>query len=307
MTEDIKSISILLDKAESILKNQRDNLRFALCTIICEGHLLIEDMPGVGKTTMVQLLATLIELPLSRIQFTNDMLPGDILGTQIFDKAANDFLFKKGPLFGNLILADELNRATPKTQSALLQAMEEKEISIDNVHFELPRPFVVMATQNPTQQIGTFPLPESQLDRFFISLTLDLPTRDIEKEILRGKNVKKEIDQLSPMINQKQLLSLIEKVDTIHMDDQVYEFVLDILSALRGSKSNLHHNISIRAGLDLVKAAKANALIEGRDFVTPDDVKDICLSVMSHRVGGQHGVHKGQEEVLQILQQVKVK
>ncbi len=307
MNDDVKCLSQLLEKAQSLLKNQRDNLKFALCTIICEGHLLIEDMPGVGKTTMVQLLAKLVELPLSRIQFTNDMLPGDILGTQIFDKTANDFIFKKGPLFGNLILADELNRATPKTQSALLQSMEEKQISIDNIHFNLPRPFVVMATQNPTQQIGTFPLPESQLDRFFMSLTLDLPPRDIEKEILIGKNIKSEIEELKPIINHKQLIALADKVDSIHMDNEVYEYVLDILNALRGGNSTLYHNISIRAGLDLVKASKAHALIEGRNFVTPDDIQKVCSAVMAHRVGGQKGVHMGQEEVNEFLSQVNIR
>jgi len=307
MNDEVKSLSLLLDKAEGLLKSQRNNLKFALCTIISEGHLLIEDMPGVGKTTLVQLLAKLVELPLSRIQFTNDMLPGDILGTQIFDKNINDFVFKKGPLFGNLVLADELNRATPKTQSALLQSMEERQVSIDNIHFDLPRPFVVMATQNPTQQIGTFPLPESQLDRFFMSLTLELPSREIEKEILKGKDIKSEIEKLNPIITQEELLGLKSKIEAIHLDDQVYEYILDILSALRGANSSVHHNISIRAGLDLVKASKACALIEGRTFVTPDDVQSICIAVMGHRIGGQNGVHKGQNEVKEVLSKVKVR
>lgn len=307
MDEDIKCLSKLLDKAESLLKNQRVNLKYALCTIICEGHLLIEDMPGVGKTTMVQLLSQLVELPLSRIQFTNDMLPGDILGIQVFDKNINDFIFKKGPLFGNLILADELNRATPKTQSALLQSMEERQVSIDNSHFDLPRPFIVMATQNPTQQIGTFSLPESQLDRFFMSLTLDLPPRDIEKQILTGKSIKSQIESLDPIIKIDQLTSLMKKVDEIHMDESIYEYILDLLSALRGGQSNLFHNVSIRAGLDLVKASKAHALIEGRQFVTPDDVQNICTAVMGHRVGGARGVHLGQAEVKDIVSKVKIR
>lgn len=294
-----------LEQAQNVLLGKKEVFKLALTCFICNGHLLLEDVPGVGKTTLVQLMAQVLGLPLSRIQFTNDLLPSDILGINIFDRKTGDFRFSKGPLFGHFILADELNRASPKTQSALLQAMEEREISLDGQTHSLGFPFLVVATQNPAHQIGTFPLPESQLDRFFLSLSLGFPTREDERRILMLEDIKSSIDSIPQGPGAQTLLTMQKAVQAVHVSNEVLNYVLDLLEY---GRSNLDHGktLSPRSGQDVVSASRGYAFLSGRDFVTSDDVQNVLVSVWAHRLGGSRGRSFGVKDVEQILTHVQV-
>ncbi|MBT3585755.1 MAG: MoxR family ATPase [Halobacteriovoraceae bacterium] len=295
----------LIDKASEVLLGKRNEIKLALVSLISDGHLLIEDIPGVGKTTLVYVLAKIFGLNLSRVQFTNDLLPSDILGTHIFDSKKGEFEFKKGPVFGELILADELNRATPKTQSALLQVMEERRINLDGEEFILPRPYLVIATQNPFHQIGTFPLPESQLDRFFMSLCLDLPDREFEKKIIEQTNIREKIDSLPALLTSDQLLEWQGKVRQVKVADKLSEYVLDILQSGRQTLDEGHF-LSPRAGRDLLQAARGHCLLEGRDFVLPEDVQAVAPYVLGHRVGSMKGVKFGINTIKSLIETVSI-
>lgn len=298
-------LSQFLSTSEEILLGKEHQLKLALTSMICNGHLLIEDVPGVGKTTLVQLTSKLLGIPLSRIQFTNDLLPSDIIGLSIYDKEKGDFRFLKGPLFGHLILADELNRASPKTQSALLQAMEERKVSLDSQTYDLQEPFLVVATQNPGHQIGTFPLPESQLDRFFMSINLDFPSRDDERKILRIEDVRKQIDQLPSGPGPAKLIEQMERAKNVHVSEPLVEYILDLLDY---GRTELDHggSLSPRAGQDALLASKGWAYLHGRDYVTSDDVQQIIPAVWSHRIGGARGRKLGVEDVKRILENTAV-
>lgn len=277
-------------RANEVLLGKEHELRLALTCFLAGGHLLIEDIPGVGKTTMVHLFARLLELEPSRIQFTNDLLPADILGNSIFDEKGQTFRFHAGPIFGQLILADELNRASPKTQSALLQAMEEREVSIDGTNHKLPEPFFVVATQNPRQQVGTFPLPESELDRFLLRLHFGFPSRAAEKKLLLGEDRRTLLERLQPIVNAAELREAQAMVKRVHTSDAIVDYVQDILDATRSGKWECQ-GLSPRAGLALLRSAQAWAWLEGRELVVPEDVQAVAPAVIGHRLGAGVASH----------------
>ncbi len=301
----MEKLNNLLDRADSLLLGKREELKIALTSILCGGHLLLEDVPGVGKTTLVYLFSKLFGLKLNRIQFTNDLLPGDILGTMIFKRSTEEFEFVPGPIFGELILADELNRATPKTQSALLQVMEEKRVTVDAQTYELPREFCLIATQNPNSQIGTYPLPESQLDRFFMSLYLDFPKRDFEKKILLQGDLSSEINALECLISKEELASIQVQIHKQVVSEALLNYLLDIVTFGRQELQEGSY-LSPRASKDLLMAAKAYSFLEGRDMVLPEDVQRVAPHVLGHRLSCSKGAKYGHQLILGLLAKVPV-
>lgn len=273
----------ILEQAEQVILGKRKQVQLALCAFLADGHILVEDVPGVGKTTLVKFLVKITGLQSHRIQFTNDMLPADIIGTSIFDASQGEFRFHKGPLFSQIVVADELNRATPKTQSACLQAMEEGSVSIDGKTYDLGRPFFLIATQNPREQAGTYDLPESQLDRFLMRLEMGYPDRQSERVLLQGQSRSLMLDQITPLINMHEILESQKRVQAVFVSEAVLDYVQDILDKSR-SQSVDQWGLSPRAGLALLRAAKAWAFLEGRDMVLPDDVQAVGIAVMGHRL-----------------------
>lgn len=270
------------NQSNNIIVGKSEQLKLALTCLLAEGHLLIEDVPGVGKTTMAKFLSKILGLKLSRIQFTNDLLPSDILGVNVFNPNDQSFSFHKGPIFGQVVLADELNRATPKAQSALLQVMEEYKVTIDGVTYDLPNPFIVIATQNPRSQIGTHALPESQIDRFLMKIEMGYPDREAERSLLLGESRTKLISETTPIIELSEFIKLKERVQNIKASDAIANYVIDILDKSRHSKD--FQALSPRAGLDLIKAAKAWAVLDQRDYVDPEDIQAVAKSVLGHRL-----------------------
>lgn len=269
-------------------------MRLAVACLLARGHLLIEDVPGVGKTTLSHALARSLGLPFRRLQFTSDLLPADVLGNSIFDRETGRFVFHPGPIFAPVVLIDEVNRATPKTQSALLEAMEEHQVSADGVSHPLPRPFFVLATQNPRQQVGTFPLPESQLDRFLMRIELGFPDRAGEREMLVGQDRRELLADLPGALSPAQLMDLQAETRRVHVSPALLDYLQDLLAASR----QLHPaGLSPRAGLAMLHAAQAWARLAGRDLVLPEDVQAVAVPVMAHRleiVGGAHAAAPGQ-------------
>jgi len=257
-------------------------VRLAVVGLVARGHLLIEDVPGVGKTTLAAALAKSIGGGFQRIQFTSDMLPSDILGVSVWEPARSTFVFKPGPLFTNVVLADEINRTTPKTQSSLLEAMNEAQVSLDHSTYPLPRPFMVLATQNPLEYEGTHPLPESQLDRFLLRIRVGYPETRDEKAILRGQATP-PLDGLGPVVTVEDVLWLQDAADRVRTDESVLDYVMALVSASRRSPL-LVLGVSPRGALALLRAAKAHALADGRDYLVPDDVKRLAVPALSHRV-----------------------
>ncbi len=271
-----------------IILGKEVEIRLVFTCLLAKGHLLIEDIPGVGKTTLAQALAKILGLSYSRVQCTSDLLPADIVGTSIFDTEAQEFRFHPGPLFDQMVLADELNRATPRTQSALLEAMEERQISIDGITHELPEPFFVIATQNQRYHVGTFPLPESQLDRFLMRIQLGYPDYKSERQLLTGENRHDMVRRLEPVISLETLREMQEAVPGIHVSDAILDYVQDIIA---GSRSSPHQylGLSPRAGISLVRSAQAWVLSEDRDMVLPEDVQAVAGSVLEHRLAPESG------------------
>ncbi|MGD8524803.1 MAG: MoxR family ATPase [Thioalkalispiraceae bacterium] len=276
-------IDKLVTEASSIILGKDHALRLAFACLLARGHLLIEDLPGVGKTTLAHVLARLLGLEFSRIQFTSDMLPADILGISIYERDSGTFHFHPGPIFSQLVLADEINRATPKTQSALLEAMEEGQITVEGQTHALPSPFFVIATQNPTYQIGTFPLPESQLDRFLMRVELGYPDQQAERALLASRDRRELVPNLATVIPGKQLVQLQVAVDQVHVSEALLDYLQDIIAVSRQS-GNFVTGLSPRAGLAILKAARAWALMEGREHVLPDDIQTILPAVVAHRL-----------------------
>ena len=275
-----------INAVSEIVVGKERQVKLALSCLLAGGHLLIEDQPGVGKTTLAHVLARVLGLDFQRIQFTSDLMPADILGVSIYDPDEKKFHFHPGPIFTQLVLADEVNRATPKTQSALLEVMEEGQITADGETFKVPEPFFVVATQNPRQQIGTFSLPESQLDRFLMRIEMGYPDRESERKLLEGEDRRKMFESLSPVTTPQQLEQMQEQVRTIVASPALINYVQDLLDASRSN--NLFGNgLSPRAGLALLAAARAWALVAGRSMVLPEDVQAVAPSVMGHRLTGQ--------------------
>lgn len=271
----------VLDTLDSVILGKPEQVRLSLACILARGHLLVEDVPGVGKTTLVKTLARVLGLDSKRIQFTNDLLPADILGTAIFDNTTHSFRFHQGPVFTHILIADELNRGTPRTQSGFLQAMEERRISIEGMTRELPNPFFVVATQNPREQIGTYPLPESQLDRFLMRIHMGFPSPEFEFELLKGN--RKQVEDIREVLNQNEVLRLQNEAEKVHCSDLVTKYVQRILVQSRNARSDFP-GLSPRSGLALLNVAKAWAYLAGRDFVLPEDVQATGPWVINHRM-----------------------
>ncbi|MBE9174102.1 AAA family ATPase [Cyanobium sp. LEGE 06143] len=301
MKQKMDSVVTELNK---ILLGKDTQVRLALCGLLARGHLLIEDIPGMGKTTLSHALARIMGLSYQRIQFTNDLLPADVLGYSMYDKQAGSLVFHPGPIFAQVVLADEINRASPRTQSALLEAMEERQVSIEGETRPLPSPFFVIATQNPIEQGGTFPLPESQLDRFLMRLRLGYPDPKAERELLEGEDRKTLTDRLQAILPHDQLQALQGAVDEVTASPALLDYLQRLLEQSR-RMPGLLYGLSPRAGLGLLRAAKAWALMAGRNHVLPDDIQAVFPSVAEHRLEqGESG--KSKERVRQLLTTVSV-
>jgi len=262
---------------------KEDVIQLALITLLARGHLLIEDVPGVGKTTLAQALAKSFHCTFQRIQFTSDLLPSDVLGVSVYNPETREFEFRQGPVFANVVLADEINRTTPRTQSALLEAMNEAQVTVDGRTLPLPRPFLVIATQNPVEHHGTYPLPESQLDRFLMRIKMGYPSHETERQILRSRSVGNPVTTLEPVADVADVLSMQEAVARVKVDSSLHDYALEIVNRTRKS-DQLALGVSPRGTLMLQRAAQARAFLEGRDFCLPDDFKQLAVSVFSHRV-----------------------
>jgi len=297
---------------ETVVRGKSQPVKLALVSLLAEGHLLIEDVSGVGKTTLAHALARGFDCTFRRIQFTSDLLPSDILGISVFRQAEQAFEFRRGPIFANVVLADEINRTTPKTQSALLEAMSEGKISVDNHTYKLPRPFMVVATQNPIEHHGTYPLPESQLDRFMLRIRMGYPEAEAEKEILRQQKHAPNIGQIAPVLGAADILEAQQAVTEVRVDEALLDYILAIVEATRRSEFLLT-GASPRGSLALHRAAQAIAYFEGRDYCIPDDIKRLVIPVLAHRVvvsakySSPYNRSEESEEILaEILQSVEV-
>jgi MoxR-like ATPase len=268
---------------ESVIRGKSDVVELALVTLIAGGHLLIEDVPGVGKTTLAQAMARSFDCSFQRIQFTSDMLPSDILGLEVFNQQQSSFEFKPGPIFANVILADEINRTTPKTQSALLEAMAEGHVTVEQETYKLPRPFIVLATQNPIEHHGTYPLPESQMDRFMMRVRMGYPDLEDEKTILRQQTFNSAVERLAPVMHSDEVLALQREAREVAVDESLLDYLIRIVRTTRQSDL-LDLGVSPRGSLALYHAAQAMAFIEGRDYVIPDDIKRLVVPVFAHRI-----------------------
>lgn len=279
----VSSLAAVLAEAGKIILGKERQIRLAVACLLARGHLLIEDVPGVGKTTLAHVLARLLGLHFQRIQFTSDMLPADILGVSVFDRESGNFRFHPGPVFCQVVLADEVNRATPKTQSALLEAMEERQVTADGATRPLPEPFFVIATQNPSHQIGTFPLPESQLDRFLMRIELGYPGHDAERALLAGQDRRELAARLPAAISPEQLLEIQQAVGAVHASDAIIDYIQALVEHTRRSPDFVS-GLSPRAALALLTVSRAWALIDGRSHVLPEDVQAVLPGVAGHRL-----------------------
>ena len=291
-----------------VVKGKPEEIRLAVVCLLAAGHILIEDVPGVGKTTLAQALARSLGLDFQRIQFTSDLLPSDIIGVSVYREEDQRFEFVQGPIFANVVLADEINRASPKTQSALLEAMSERTVSVDRVRHILPDPFLVLATQNPLEYVGTFPLPESQLDRFMMSLRLGYPPRDEELGLLRAGGVRGLLAEVRPVLDREELVGLRRAAAGIEVAPKLAEYILDLTGATREAAEILL-GVSTRGAQNLYRATQAMALCEGRGFAVPDDVQRVAPSVLSHRIalkGGAGGLDAAHGAIDRILNSTPV-
>ncbi|MCP5048547.1 MAG: MoxR family ATPase [bacterium] len=302
-----ETIDKITGQINSVILGKEMEVRLVFTCLLAKGHLLIEDIPGVGKTTLSQTLAKTLGLSYNRIQFTSDILPADIVGTSIYDKDTQDFRFHRGPLFQQMVLADELNRATPRTQSALLEAMEEQQVSVDGVTHDLPDPFFVIATQNQRYHVGTFPLPESQLDRFLMRIHLGYPDTKSERKLLTGQRRGDMLKTLEPVLPLNTLLEMQAQVPKVHISDAILDYIQDIIAH---SRSGSHHylGLSPRAGLALVRSSQAWAFSEGRDMLIPEDVQAVAGNVLEHRLDPEGGKvkHTGNPASEQLIKMVPV-
>lgn len=306
-----KKIDLLINNIRKVFIGSPETVRLVITSLLARGHLLIEDVPGIGKTLLGIAIARSIDSSFRRIQFTNDLLPSDILGLSIFNPRDNAFEFKLGPIFSNIILADEINRTTPKTQSALLEAMNDLQVTMDGGTYPLPDPFMIIATQNPIEYHGTFPLPEAQLDRFLLRLKIGYPLGENEKEIIRGKDYYQQAQKLPPIIKTSEVIELQNQVENIRVDESLLQYIINLVQETRHFKK-INLGISPRGALLLRRAAQAYALTLRRDYITPDDIKSLAVPVLAHRIvidSHAYGLRRIQESdaiIEEIVQKVSV-
>jgi MoxR-like ATPase len=299
-------VNQVVAQAKKIILGKELQIRLSLACLLARGHLLIEDLPGLGKTTLAHVLAQTLGLGFNRIQFTSDMLPADILGVSVYDNQASKFTFHPGPIFHQVILADEINRATPKAQSALLEAMEERQISVDGETRPLPQPFFVIATQNPHHLVGTFPLPESQLDRFLLRIEMGYPDRQAERTLLTSGERRELLGQVQAVMPREQLLAMQQRVPAVHLSAPLLDYVQALLDFTRQAPE-YPHGLSPRAGLALVRSAQAWALMHGRDHVIPEDVQAVLAGVVMHRLRSNGATdHCGFDPVQHLVESVAI-
>ena len=293
-------LKLLLNQLNTVIVGKAPHLRDAVACLLAGGHLLIEDVPGVGKTTLAHALARSFGLQFSRVQFTSDLMPSDLSGVSVYERAKEAFVFHPGPIFAQVLLADEINRASPRTQSALLEAMEERQVTIEGETRALPAPFFVIATQNPHDQLGTYALPESQLDRFLMRLSLGYPDRAAERQLLTGGDRRSLVDALPAVLQAGELLALQHAVQAIHTAEPLLDYVQDLVAATRSGRWFLQ-GLSPRAGIAVLRAAKALALLNGRDYVAPDDVQAILPQTIAHRLVPVGDAGRGPVEQVQAM------
>jgi len=281
---DVKAFSErVIDSLEKVIVGKRASLELVVIGLLCQGHILIEDVPGVGKTMLARSLAKSLDCVFNRIQFTPDMLPSDVTGVSIFNQQKNEFEFRAGPIIGQIILADEINRATPKTQAALLEAMEEHQVTVDGVTHPMPRPYIVLATQNPIEYEGTFPLPEAQLDRFLLRMRLGYPSINDEIRIMEDQRLQHPLATLVPVASEAEVVQMSEAVRQVYLSNAVKRYIVDLSIRTRQSQ-DVYLGASPRGSLSLARASQARAAMHGRDHVLPDDVKALAVSVLAHRI-----------------------
>lgn len=284
LTEVTANAGNILDEVERAVVGKRPAIELMLAGLLANGHVLLEDVPGLGKTLMAWSFAQVSGLDFARVQFTPDLMPADIVGSAVFDQRTMDFEFRQGPVFNNLILADEINRASPKTQAALLEAMQERQVSVDGTTHRLQRPFLVMATQNPVEYEGTYPLPEAQLDRFLLRISLGYPDRDGEAEVLSRRLARRQdAVELRQVVDRETFVAMQDAIETVHVDASLRYYMVDLVTATRAHDS-VQVGASPRGSLALVMASRARAVVDGRDFVTPDDVKRVAVAALGHRI-----------------------
>jgi len=276
-------VASLQANVERVIRGKAEVIQYCIAALLAKGHILLEDVPGVGKTTLAHALARSLSLSFQRIQFTSDLLPADIVGVTIFNQDQQDFEFISGPVFTNVLLADEINRATPKSQSALLEAMSEGMITVEKRRLPLPDPFLVIATQNPVEHVGTYPLPESQLDRFLMKLTIGYPNSTDEKKLLRAGGAQDALEHLQPVLDAVELRELQERVSTIHVNESLVDYLMHVVHVTR-NHAEVALGVSTRGALTYFKACQALAMVSGRDFVIPEDIKRLAGPVLSHRI-----------------------
>lgn len=308
MTISNRQIHHVIDTlAAQYLQGKVKSIRLAMVALLAQGHLLLEDIPGLGKTTLALALSRALGLSFGRVQCTSDLLPSDITGLSIFDRQENTFKFVPGPLFTNLLLVDEINRTMPKTQSALLEAMEERRVTVEGKTYPLPQPFLVIATQNPVEQVGTFPLPESQLDRFLIRTGIGYPPEEVEKRIFSGGSIREEIREIAPLIDREAIVKAQGEVRRIILSARIVDYIYAIVAATRRHPF-FEAGISTRGGISIADAAKAVAFLDGRDYVVPEDVKEVVVAVGAHRVllKPEQGALAKEEVLTSILSEIQV-
>jgi MoxR-like ATPase len=295
----------LVDNVSSVLQGKRETVALAVACLLARGHLLVEDVPGVGKTTLARAMAKSMGVDFTRLQFTSDLMPSDVLGGNVLEPGTGSFKFRPGPVFTHVLLADEINRTTPRTQSALLEAMDERRVSIDGQTHRLEEPFFVLATQNPEEFYGTYPLPESQLDRFLLRIHIGYPGADVERQILRQRRGQDPTDVLTHVAQKDELLAAQQVVDEVHVEDDVIDYLHAIVVATRETKL-LALGVSTRGALAFERAARAYALVSGRTFVTPDDVQKLAVHVLAHRVrvAGVHDMGSGRNDAERVVREL---
>jgi len=305
-------IADLQAAVESVIRGKADTVKYALVALFAKGHLLIEDVPGIGKTTLSNALARALELSVHRIQFTSDLLPSDVIGLSIYDQQTGEFLWKPGPIFSNVVIADEINRATPKTQSALLEAMAEEQVTVEGISRRLPLPFMVVATQNPSEHHGTYPLPESQLDRFMLRLHMGYPNSDDERKMLFDRAESNPLELVRPVMSGSDVVEIQKHVGQVKIDPALVDYLLEIVSATRATEQ-IELGVSPRGTLALYRSAQALALIEGRDYCIADDIKRLVIPCFAHRViinsrsvGLKNKTREAEQTLIEILAKVAV-